>query len=115
MEFIITELKNCDLMEISGRVDSYTSPQIKEALGAIMAEGRCKIILDLKSVTYLSSSGMLTFINALKQCQLSEQGKIILAQVPPRILTSLELAGFNQLFDIYDDAAMAVKGFEVDP
>ena len=32
MEFVITEYKHCDLMEISGRVDSYTSPKIKEAL-----------------------------------------------------------------------------------
>lgn len=115
MEFVITEFAQCDLMEISGRVDSYTSPKIKEALGGLMADGRCKIVLDLKSVTYLSSSGMLTFINALKQCQQSEQGKIILANIPPQILTSLELAGFNRLFDIYDDSVSAVNGFEVTP
>ena len=111
MEFVITEYKHCDLMEISGRVDSYTSPKIKDALEAMIADGHCKIVINLESVTYLSSSGMLTFINALKHCQQSDQGKIVLANVPPQIYTSLELAGFHTLFEIYGDVLTAVGKF----
>jgi len=111
MEFVITEYKHCDLMEISGRVDSYTSPKIKEALEALIADGHCKIVLDLQAVTYLSSSGMLTFINALKHCQQGSQGKIVLSNVSPQIFTSLELAGFHTLFEIYDDVVTAVGKF----
>lgn len=111
MKFVISELEHCDLVEISGRVDSYTSPNIKEALNDLFAEGHTCVVLDLKAVTYLSSSGMLTLINALKQCQETEQGKLVLASVPPQILNSLELAGFNRLFEIYDDAAKAVGQF----
>ena len=111
MKFVISELKNCDLVEISGRVDSYTSPKIKDALNDLLAEGRSCVVLDLKDVTYLSSSGMLTLINTLKQCQETERGKLLLASVPPQILNSLELAGFNQLFEIFEDADEAVKRF----
>lgn len=111
MEFVITELEHCDLIEVSGRVDSYTSPKLGEALSAMLAEGRAKVVLDLKAVTYLSSSGMLTLINALKQCQQADQGNVLLANVPPQILNSLELAGFNRLFEIYDDVVTAVGQF----
>lgn len=111
MEFVITEYKHCDLMKITGRVDSYTCPKIKDAIEALIADGHCKIVLDLNTVTYLSSSGMLTFINALKHCQQGNQGKIVLANVPPKIFTNLELAGFHTLFEIYDDVVTAVGKF----
>lgn len=111
MEFVITEYKNCALMEISGRVDSYTSPMINDALESLIADGHCKLVLNLENVTYLSSSGMLTFINALKHCQQGDQGKIILANVPPQIYSNLELAGFHELFEIYGDVLTAVGKF----
>lgn len=98
-------------MKITGRVDSYTCPKIKDAIEALIADGHCKIVLDLNTVTYLSSSGMLTFINALKHCQQGNQGKIVLANVPPKIFTNLELAGFHTLFEIYDDVVTAVGKF----
>jgi len=111
MEFVITEYKHCDLVEISGRVDSYTSPKIKETLETLIADGHCKIVLDLKAVSYLSSSGMLTFINALKHCQQGKEGKIVLSNVPPQIFNNLELAGFHTLFEIYEDVVTAVGNF----
>ena len=111
MEFVITEYKHCDLLAISGRVDSYTSPRIEEALNALLVDGHCNIVVDLQEVSYLSSSGMLTLINALKQCKQTNRGKIVLANVSERVLNSLELAGFNRLFEIYNDVVTAVGRF----
>ncbi len=111
MEFVITEYKNCDLLAISGRVDSYTSPRIEDALNSLLADGHCNIIVDLEDVTYLSSSGMLTFINAMKKCKQAKRGKIVLANVSERVMNSLELAGFNRLFEIYDDIVTAIGRF----
>jgi anti-anti-sigma factor len=111
MEFSITEYKHCDLIEISGRIDSYTSPAIEEVLKALMADGHYKMVIDLKNVTYLSSSGMLTLVNAQKQCKRHNQGEILLAHVSDQVLASLGLAGFNQLFEIHDDVVTAVGKF----
>jgi anti-sigma B factor antagonist len=111
MEFVITEYKHCDLLSISGRVDSYTSPRIEDALNALLADGHCNIVIDLKDVSYLSSSGMLTFINALKQCKQANKGRIVLTNVSERVMSSLKLAGFNRLFDIYDDTITAIGMF----
>lgn len=111
MEIVITEYKHCDLLEITGRIDSYTSPIIEEALDSLLADGHFNIVIDLKNVSYLSSSGMLTLINAQKQCKQHNGGEILLANVSERVLSSLELAGFNQLFELYDDVAMAVGKF----
>jgi anti-sigma B factor antagonist len=111
MEFTITEYEHCDLLAITGRVDSYTSPRIEDALNDLFAEKRCNIVVDLKDVNYLSSSGMLTLINALKHCKQSSQGNIILVNVSERVLNSLKLAGFDRLFERYDDVMTAIDMF----
>lgn len=111
MEFVITEHKHCDLIQVTGRIDSYTSPKLEEAFHTLMADDHYKFVMDLKELTYLSSSGMLTLINAQKQCKQHRGGEIFLANVSDRVFTSLELAGFDQLFEFFDDVVTAVGRF----
>jgi anti-sigma B factor antagonist len=111
MEFVITEYKHCDLIEISGRIDSYTSPNIEKALKALMADEHYKFVVDLKELTYLSSSGMLVFVNAQKLCKRYNRGEIVLVNVPDIIRSTFELAGFDKLFDFYQNVVSAVGKF----
>jgi anti-sigma B factor antagonist len=111
MEFVITEYNHCDLIQILGRIDSYTAPKLEEALAVLMADGHFKFVIDLQGVSYLSSSGMLTLINTQKKCQQHNGGEIFLANVSERILSSLELAGFDRLFKFFDDIVTAVGKF----
>jgi anti-sigma B factor antagonist len=112
MEFTVNENEHCDLLTISGRIDSYTSPRIKDALNDLISKERCNIVVDLAAVTYLSSSGMLTLINGLKHCQQSERGNVVLVNVSGVVLNSLKLAGFDRLFEIYDDVMTAIERFQ---
>lgn len=109
MDFTTTEQKNCHVIAITGRIDSYTSPKIEEALETLFGAGHCNIIVDFSEVTYLSSSGMLVFINAEKQCRFKDQGQILLSRVPDRVLASLKLAGFDQVFEITPDIPTAIS------
>ncbi len=111
MEFLITEYKHCDLIQISGRIDSYTSPQIEKALTALMADEHYKFVMDLKEVTFLSSSGLLVLVGAQKKCKRYNRGEIILVNVPDLIRSSFELAGFDKLFDFYNNLVSAVGQF----
>ncbi len=111
MEFSITEYQHCDLLKISGRVDSYTSPIIDQALKSLLADGHYHIVIDMKDVSYLSSSGMLTFVNAHKQCQRQDRGEIVFANVSDNIFSGFKLAGFHHVFKFYDSTASAVGRF----
>ena len=111
MEFSITEYKHCDLINISGRIDSYTSPKIAEVLKSLMADGHQQIVIDMTWVTYLSSSGMLVFINVQKQCKRQGRGEIVFANISESIFSCFKLAGFDQLFNFYDDVVSAVGRF----
>lgn len=111
MEFVITEFNHCDLIQIVGRIDSYTSPKLEEALTVLMADGHYKFVIDFQDVSYLSSSGMLALINTQKKCKLHNGGEIHLANVSKKIVQSLELAGFDALFEFFDDTVTAVGKF----
>ncbi len=111
MEFSITEFKHCDLMAITGRVDSYTSPIILDALNSLLMDGHCNIVIDMKDVSYLSSSGVLIFINIQKECKIHNRGELIFANVSENVYANLKLAGFDKVFSLYDDVVSAVGRF----
>ncbi len=111
MEFVITEYKHCDLIQIAGRIDSYTAPQIEKALKALMADEHYKFVVDLENLDYISSSGLLVLVNAQKQCKRYNRGEILLVNVPDLIRSSFELSGFDRLFEYYNNVVSAVGRF----
>lgn len=111
MEFAITEYKHCDLMQISGRIDSYSAPQIAQALQALITDERYNIVIDMKDVTYISSSGILAFVNIQRRFKRQNRGKLVFAGTPTLIYSAFELAGFHKLFDFFDNVVSAVGGF----
>jgi len=108
METNILHYKRCDLVKVSGRIDSATAPVLNEAMDAITNEGRYKIVLDLSEVEFMSSAGLRVLISTQKTCKRYNRGEIVLAEVPKRIHDALDLAGFIPLFKLYDDVLDAV-------
>lgn len=111
MDLVITEYSHCNLISINGRIDSYTAPVIKKALDTFFDDGVFNIIVDMKDVSYISSSGLLVFVNAQKHLKGQNYGEIIFASVPDLVFTGFQLAGFDQIFDFYEDYLQAVGRF----
>ena len=111
MEISSAHYKHCDLVKISGRVDSSTAPQMSEVLGKITDGGRFKIVIDLSGVQFLSSAGLRVLISTQKNCKRYNRGEVVLAAVPANILSVFDLAGFTTIFKIYNDVISAVGIF----
>ncbi len=109
MEVATTHYKHCDLVKVTGRVDSQTAPQLAEALDAITNAGRFKIVIDLSEIDFMSSAGLRVLINTQKNCKRFNRGEVLLAMVP--IYEALDLAGFVPLFGFFDNVTMAVGYF----
>ena len=108
MEVTTTKYKNCDLVEVNGRVDSATAPQLAETMDAITESGRYKIVFDMTNVEYMSSAGLRILISTQKTCKRYNRVEIVLACIPQRVYDALDLAGFIPLFTISDDVTEAV-------
>jgi anti-sigma B factor antagonist len=112
MELTTNQYKACDLVKITGRIDSFTAPQLADALRAITDTGRFKVVLDLTDVNYVSSAGLRVMIDVQKTCkQTLNRGEVVLACVPQRIYETLDLAGFVPLFRFFDNVTTAVGSF----
>ena len=111
METTIKEFKHCDVIEIKGRVDSSTAPQLTQTLNKITHNGHFKLVLDMAALEYMSSAGFRALLATQRACKRYNRGEVILAAVPERIREALELAGFTELFKSYDDALTAVGSF----
>ena len=95
MEVITSQYKRCDLIKTSGRVDSSTAPQLEEAFNSIIDAGRHKIVFDMTDVNFMSSKAWWVLIDAQKKCKRYNRGELLLANVPEKILTSLDLVGMS--------------------
>ena len=111
MDISTKQHKRCDLVSISGRVDSFTAPRLAESLSDITDAGRSNLVLDLSKVEYISSAGLRVLIDVQKTCKQLNRGEVLLIAVPKRIYETLELAGFVPLFRFYDDVTTGVSQF----
>ena len=111
MEIIKTQYKHCDLVKITGRVDSFTAPKLGETLSEMTQTGKFHIILEMNDVEYVSSAGLRVMIDVQKTCKQQNKGEVLLVSVPKRIYETLELAGFVPLFRFFDNVTEAVGNF----
>ncbi len=111
MEVITKQFKRCDLVAVTGRIDSGTAPQLAEALDEINKADRFKIVLDMSGVDFISSAGLRVLISVQKACKRWNRGGLLLASVPQRIYDAMDLAGFVPLFNLFDDITEAVGSF----
>ena len=111
MEIAIKEFKHCNLVSVSGRVDSSTAPQFGQALDALIEKGVYKLVIDMHALEYMSSAGFRALLAAQRSCKRYNRGEVILASVPDRIREALELAGFTELFKTFSDPLEAVGNF----
>ena len=111
MEITNKEFKHCQLVTVTGRVDSATAPQFSQALDGIIQAGTFKIVIDMSNLEYMSSAGFRALLSAQRECKRFSRGEVLLASVPVRIREALELAGFTELFKTFPEALEAVGSF----
>ena len=111
MEAIVKPMENCDIVEIKGRIDSFTAPQLSDTLHDITQKNVYKIIINMNDVSYISSAGLRILIDIQKICKNLNQGEVILTNIPQRVYETLELAGFLPLFKFYGNVNSAIEAF----
>ncbi len=98
------------IVEIEGKIDAYTAPEVEKALQALLEKGVVKIIVDFAQVNYISSAGLRVFLTALKQTR-ANNGDLKLVNLIPNVEKIFKLAGFTKIFNIMSDVASALNAF----
>lgn len=111
MDFETTEFKRSTVLNTSGRIDSYTAPEVEEALNQIIEKGQYNIIFDMRDVNFVSSAGWWALIRVQKEAKKMNRGELVLLNLDKRIKDSMDLVGIGSYFQIFDDLTEAVGSF----
>ncbi|HOJ95747.1 MAG TPA: STAS domain-containing protein [Methanospirillum sp.] len=96
------------ILDISGRIDAATSSLIEEELGKKIDSGVSTLILNMKDLQYISSSGLRVILAALKRVK-TKGGIIALADLQPGPGEVFKMTGFDRLFPISASVEQALE------
>jgi anti-sigma B factor antagonist len=91
---------NVPLIELTGEVDVYTAPHLKQQMIALLEEGHVQMVVDLTKVEYLDSTALGVLIGGLKRVR-ERDGNLQLICPSPRIWRVFEITGLDKIFDLY--------------
>ncbi len=94
----------------TGRLDANTVPDFESTLRERIQSGESRLVVDMKDVSYISSSGLRALLTARRLAK-SQGGDLKLCRLPPRIHKIFEMVGFTQVFGIYDSVELALNEF----
>ena len=110
MEILERKKGNVSIISLSGRLDAYSANDLEEKLTAMIDAAQIRMIVSLENLEYISSSGLRVLLAALKKVR-KQQGDIKLSCLKPYIKEVFDIAGFTQLFNIFDTDESAVDSF----
>ena len=92
-----------------GEIDLSGAPSLRTHLAGVQGKVTGRLIIDLKSVPYMDSSGVATLVEAMQQTR--RRGvKLVLCNMQEKVRSIFEIARLDTVFTIVDntDQAMAV-------
>ena len=112
MEIKAETMKRCELLSVSGRVDSSTAPELEKVLLGLIQSGQKNIVVNLKDTGFISSAGLKALLSALmKVRKMIPAGDVVISEIRPELRESFDLVGFDRLFTFYEDNMRAVGSF----
>lgn len=99
------------LLTLRGTIETTNASGLEETLERIINDRCFRIVVDLGSVTYISSAGWGIFISEIKKIR-RNGGDIKLAAMVPEVREVFELLEFNSILLPFEKKTDAIADFE---
>jgi anti-sigma B factor antagonist len=99
------------IVDLGGRIVlGEASAGVRDLVLNLIKKGNKKILLNLRDVDYIDSSGLGELVNAFTSMR-SQGGELKLLNLTKRVRALLQITKLFTVFDITDDEAISVKSF----
>ena len=106
------EVAHVTILDITGRIVlGEEIGDLRDAVRALIAEGKKKIILNLVGVDYIDSSGVGELVGSFTTVR-NAGGELKLLNLTQKVHDVLHVTKLYTVFDIKDDEFTAVKSFD---
>lgn len=110
MRITMDEKNGISIFRLSGDIDITTSPDLKKTLDRAITDTKNKVVLNLKDVSYVDSSGLATLVEIFKILR-SRNGNLKLTDLSDKVKGLFEITKLDKLFDVKKTEEDAVKSF----
>lgn len=98
------------VVTLEGQADVHTSEELRRILRAFLARGQARILLDLTKLDYCDSSTLRVLLTLQKETR-AAGGTIKLLKLNGEPRRVLEVSGFLDLFETFEDRPEALQSF----
>lgn len=95
----VTENENAVHASLSGEIDAYTAPKVRDELMKHAEKKGMQLVVDLADVTYMDSTGLGVFVGLFKQLRANE-GDLTLTGMSERLRRLFDITGLADVMDI---------------
>lgn len=86
-------------INLEGRLDTTTSPELQSELDKLLTKTKFNLILDFKDLSYVSSAGLRVLLSAQKKAN-DLVGNVVIRNVSDSIMEVFEMTGFSDFLNI---------------
>lgn len=99
------------IVYLRGRLDVHYATEIEDGLNQLINDGKIFLLINLKAVEYLSSSGLRIFIATMRKLR-EKNGKLKLCNMNDAVKKIFRVVELIDMFEIFDDEQKAVASFK---
>ena len=99
------------ICRVSGELDAYTAPDLRDTLDELVAEDKCWIVADLTELTYLDSTGLGILVGTAKKCR-QAGGDLAVACARKNLLRIFQISGTQEILNVLPDEEAATARLE---
>ena len=99
METKITHHEQNTVVAISGEIDMHKASPLRKTLLDELSKKPKKLVINLKEVSFIDSSGVATLVEALKECK-RLNSTLVLCEMNEKVKDVFELARLEKVFTI---------------
>lgn len=107
LEVSVTEERGIWVVTVVGDVDVSNAAKLRDALDRVLANGESRLIVDLREVSFMDSTGLGILVGRLKVVR-ARRGSMRLVCAAPGMLRVLSITGLDTVFPLHESLADAL-------
>ncbi|KAA0895085.1 STAS domain-containing protein [Oryzomonas japonica] len=92
------------------RLDAHNSDELKAELNRLFDSGTKDLLIDLKEVRFIDSSGLGVLVSGFKNAS-ARQGSLKLSALQSQVKSMFELTRLHRVFDIFPTVDDALESY----
>ena len=111
MKINVRQREGVTILDLKGKITiGVGDVALRDAIHEALSAGAKNILINLDDVTTIDSSGVGELVSSYTTVT-NRNGKLKLANLPPKVADILQITQLITVFDVYEDEEEALKAF----